>query len=543
MVFRRGWWMVIDGLNPKVDGIFFSDIRLFGIEYPEGYRLEPLPREGFYVLRDGRIAAYLERRFEVDDGLRISHRLLTFESVDDFEPILFPSPIDLMELRGFVGSLRKEVRRVEGGYWFGMGDMEMEVEIDEEKAFGDEELVWNTYLKARIKRAPEKIEKYFRSSFDEGSSIAELSPLLVPGPFGSVPIAGLPWYAALFGRDLAVFGLQILEIDPGMVRKILKTLEHFQGKAVEPEKEEEPGKVIHEFRFGPSAIEYYGTVDATPLYLILAAEYHRKTGDLEFLESMKDSLKLALRWMMDYGDVDRDGLIEYETGGWLRNKGWKDSDEAVVFEDGRVAEGPIALIEVQSYAHLAYSEMAEVLERMGEIHLAEESWKKAEILRESVRKFRIGDYFAMALDGRKERVDSVTSNPANALFGGVFDSCSASLIADRMAEEDLLTPYGLRTMSSRMKAFHPVSYHNGSIWPHDNWFAVMGLLRYGERDLAREIVRRMMRASEKLGGLPELFVYIDGLEDPLPYPGACDPQLWSIGSRLAFEKLSEEVGL
>ena len=547
---KRFWWMIAEGLG-KFDGIYFGDMRLF--EVPklsfEGLKVLPIDGNKFYLEFDGRVIGIVERRILWNfEKLGIEWKLKTFSNVDITPKVtLNPLPADLMKLRGFGG---EEVRIESERNTHHFKSKGMDLILKTESNFTDEGNGWKLRFEIEIEdlkaRGIQKkiFEKATFDSWDDYPAIEGIEDLLVPTPFGALPVAGLPWYSSLFGRDLLIFALQILNLKPKIVERILRAVGEFLGKKVDRKTDEEPGKVFHEIRIGPSGIVYYGSVDSTPLYLLTVSEYMKVSRDWDFIESMKEKIIGAVEWVLDWGDSDGDGYLDYRTEGWLRNKGWKDSDDSVVFSSGEIAEGPIALIEVQSYAYAACTGISEILRRIDRSELSQECESLSEWVKENLeRDFSIGDYFAIALDGSGKKVDSITSNPAHALFSGVFSKKAARSIVERIFKEDMLTPYGIRTMSSKEKAYSPVSYHNGSIWPHDNWFIVRGLMKYGFVDEARELIRRMKLAKEKLGGMPELFVYVDGFDDPLPYPGACSPQLWALGSDLAFEKLYEEVGL
>ncbi len=360
-----------------------------------------------------------------------------------------------------------------------------------------------------------------------------------------IPAAGLPWYLAIFGRDSIITSLQTLILNQRHARGTLRTLAAYQALKDDPFRDAEPGKIAHEIRFGELALSqamphsrYYGSVDATPLWLILFGEYLRWADDPTLLHDLLPAAERALAWIDRYGDLDGDGFIEYSrrSKSGLENQGWKDSYDSVRFADGRFAEGPIALVEVQGYAYAARLAMAGVYEQIGRADEASEQRARAATLKKAVQDaFWMSDegYFAMALDGKKQQVDGITSNPGHLLWSGLLDPEKASQVVERLIAPDLFSGWGIRTMSTQMKPFNPISYHNGSVWPHDNGLILTGMHRYGHNDAALRVIEGLIDALKwfTLDRLPELFCGYDREQTPFPvdYPVACSPQAWAAG--------------
>ena len=361
-----------------------------------------------------------------------------------------------------------------------------------------------------------------------------------------LPAAGLPWYMALFGRDALITSIQTLLLGPGLAVGTLRALAEYQAVERDEFRDEEPGKIPHEVRVGRLAAlsevphaRYYGSVDATPLYLVLLWETYRWTGDLTLVRQLLPAAEAALGWLERYGDVDGDGFVEYlcHSRLGLRNQGWKDSEDAICFADGTLAEGPIALIEVQGYVYAAKTGLAGIYRLLGQDERALELEKQAAVLRAQIDDaFWMPDegYFALALDGRKRRVDSITSNPGHCLWAGALELSRAAAVAERLLADDLFSGWGVRTMSTAMATYNPLSYHNGSVWPHDNSLIAAGLARYGFSTHAQRIIWGLLDASTHFAAhrLPELFAGHERQPAgfPVDYPGANTPQAWAAGA-------------
>jgi glycogen debranching enzyme len=357
-----------------------------------------------------------------------------------------------------------------------------------------------------------------------------------------VVAAGSPWFMALFGRDSLLTSFMTLPLDPSLALGTLQTLAERQGTEVDPRSEEQPGKILHEVRFGASAGQllggdnaYYGSVDATPLFVTLAGELTRWGFWPEIQNSLMPAVDRALDWIGKYGDIDGDGFVEYAraTDKGLLNQGWKDSWDGVNFADGRLASAPIALCEVQGYVYAAYISRALMAQTSGDLELAAHWGSRAADLKTAFNdRFWLEDrgYFAIALDHDKRPVDACASNMGHCLWSGIVDNEKAPLVARRLMSPEMFSGWGVRTLASDMGAYNPASYHNGSVWPHDNALIAAGLMRYGFMDESIRIATALFHAATQFGGrLPELFCGLDRETYPVPvaYPTSCSPQAWA----------------
>jgi glycogen debranching enzyme len=358
--------------------------------------------------------------------------------------------------------------------------------------------------------------------------------------------AGIPWYVTLFGRDALIAAHQLLSVNPSLARDSLELLARYQGTREDPWRDEEPGKILHEIRQGELAgagaiphTPYFGSIDATPLFLVLYGAHLRWTGDLDFARALLPNAEAALRWIDEYGDRDNDGFVEYQTRspGGIRNQGWKDSHDSIVHADGRMAETPIALAEVQAYVYLAKVRMADVYEALGQDQRAEFLRGEAHQLRRRFNEaFWMEDehYFAGALDRDKRQVRTVVSNPGHALYCDIADPEKARAVAKRLLAPDMFSGWGVRTMSKSAAAYNPMSYHNGSVWPHDNALIAAGLKRYGFVRSTNRVATALFDAAIHADylRLPELFCGFTRRSPnrPVSYPVACSPQAWAAGA-------------
>ena len=381
--------------------------------------------------------------------------------------------------------------------------------------------------------------------FDEliATAIRDLRALIMPAPGGQIISAGIPWYVAAFGRDALVTAGEAMLLNPDLSLDALRVLARLQAAEDDPWRDAEPGKILHELRVGELAgagiiphTPYYGTVDATPLFLIRAADYYTWTGDLQTLRALRAALDAALLWIDEYGDRDGDGFVEYErrSPGGLQNQGWKDSHDSVVHADGRLAEGPIALVEVQGYVYMAKQAIADVYDALGAPDVATHLRDQAQALRTQFNQAFWNPEegtFALALDGRKRQVASVTSNPGHCLYCGIVGSEKANAVVERLMAPDMFCGWGVRTLSSACPAFNPMSYHNGSVWPHDNAIIAAGLKRYGHSGAVMRIANALFDVSTGARDfrLPELYCGFDRSEraSVVAYPVACIPQAWA----------------
>ena len=377
-------------------------------------------------------------------------------------------------------------------------------------------------------------------------SVSDLASLRLPGGngLGNLPAAGMPWFMTVFGRDTLITCLQTLMFGPELARNALEVLAELQATEDDPSIDAEPGKIVHEIRRGKAAKNwfgsYYGTIDATPLYLVLLSEVWRWTDDEALVRQLKDPALAALRWIDEFGDRDRDGFIEYErrseTG--LENQSWKDSWDSQRFTDGSLAVAPIAPVEAQGYVYDAKRRIAELARAVWrERELADRLDREADELRERFDEAywsdERGGYFVLALDREKRQVDSLCSNIGHLLWSGIVKPDRVDRVVDRLMGPDLWSGWGVRTMSSADAGFNPLSYHNGTVWPHDNSLIAWGLARYSRWNEAQRIVHVLLSAAGHFDyQLPEVFAGLPSAETPFPiaYPTAARPQAWAAGA-------------
>ena len=368
-------------------------------------------------------------------------------------------------------------------------------------------------------------------------------------PERTVVAAGAPWFMTLFGRDSIITSWMALIVDPELALGVLQTLARFQGSELDPRNEEEPGRILHEMRFGEAASlslgggrVYYGTADATPLFVMLLGELRRWGLAREAVDSLLPSADRALAWIDDYGDRDGDGYVEYQrtTDRGLINQSWKDSWDGVRFADGRLPRGPIAACEVQGYVYGAFLARAHFAHEVGDDETEARYRAKAADLKTAFnRDFWVEKegWFAIALDGEKSQVDALASNMGHCLWTGIVDEDKAPLVAERLLSEDLFSGWGVRTLGQSMVGYNPLSYHCGSVWPHDNAIIASGLMRYGFVEEALRVILAVLDAAARLGHrMPELYGGLPRRDVPFPvgYPSSCSPQAWAAASPLLF---------
>ncbi|HUZ08656.1 MAG TPA: glycogen debranching N-terminal domain-containing protein [Acidimicrobiales bacterium] len=362
-----------------------------------------------------------------------------------------------------------------------------------------------------------------------------------------VVAAGAPWFMTVFGRDSLLTAWSALLVDPDLALGVLQTLARFQGEDVDPLHDEQPGRILHEMRFGEAASLslgggsiYYGTADATPLFVMLLGELRRWGLGREQVDELLPNADRALAWIRDFGDADGDGYVEYHraTSRGLANQGWKDSWDGIRYADGQVAQAPIALCEVQAYVYGAYLARAHFAFETGDRATYDSYQAKARALKRAFnRDFWLDDreWFAVGLDADKRPIDSLTSNMGHCLWTGIVDEDKAHAVAKRLLGPEMFTGWGIRTLATTMGGYNPVSYHCGSVWPHDTAIAAAGLARYGFEEGAQRLVMSLIDAGTAQGGrLPELFAGLgrDELAVPAGYPTSCSPQAWAAASPL-----------
>jgi len=483
-----------------------------------------------------------------------SERTLSIELTYTYE-----APIeDIFQVRGFLGLGEEVALRGEGFYSRGAGREERTLRVESNLTREGES------LKAQIEIPPREKVKFFvrfvPGISGRASGIVSEEPITLENPvftdstalngvferavenlraltlstvYGPVPLAGLPYFACPFGRDAIITSLFLLPYYTEFARGTLRLLASIQGRKNDPKREEEPGKIPHEFRLGELAQSgkvpfgpYYGTVDATPLYVALAGEYVRWSGDEKLIDGLRPNITMAVEWILD--KLRKDGYITYVPG-ILGNKGWKDSRDAIVDEDGNPPKPPIALVEVQGYAYWA-------LRLAGELGLTGLNsgtlLREAEKLRKRFnRDFWVDGYYALALDGDGKALRVVSSNMGHLLLTGITEH--GEELAERLFKADMLSGHGIRTLGSKEKAYNPFSYHRGSVWPHDNALIALGLAKIGRTDLAKELADRIFATAKLMPEkeLPELY---SGLDELVPVPRANSPQAWSAASVFAF---------
>ena len=415
-----------------------------------------------------------------------------------------------------------------------------------ERRFGNERGRVRDSLAAWQLRVPQLRAEWGELEQSFNQSVSDLAALRMRGSdgLGKLPAAGMPWFMTVFGRDTLITCLQTLLFGPELARNALEALALLQAEEDDPSIDAEPGKIVHEVRHGKAArrwfSRYYGTVDATPLYLILFSELWRWTDDVAVASDLKQPALKALEWIDRYGDLDGDGFVEFKKRSphGLDVQSWKDSFDSQRFHDGRTAEGAIAPCEVQGYVYDAKLRIAEVARDVWRDRaLADRLEREADDLK---RRFHDafwcedrGGFYALALDGEKNRVDSISSNMGHLLWSGIVLPERVDAVVDQLMSDALWSGWGVRTLAESDAAYSPLSYHNGTVWPHDNSLIALGLAQYGRWPEAHRIIQRMLAASRHFDHqLPEVFAGLRRSDTPFPiaYPTAARPQAWAAGT-------------
>jgi glycogen debranching enzyme len=395
----------------------------------------------------------------------------------------------------------------------------------------------------------------FNSVLERGQR--DIRQLLTESSLGTTMAAGVPWFVAPFGRDSLITCMQTMMLNTSPSYDTLKMFSDLQGTVIDGWRDEEPGKIMHEIRHGELAslneiphTPYYGTADATPLFIILAVQLFKWTGDSEFISVIMNNLELAANWIDEYGDADGDLFVEYKrkSARGLIHQGWKDSAGSVVHKDASLADPPIALSEVQGYAYLAKKGLADIYDFMGFPEKAIAMRAGAEALKERFNEafwMEEDNCYALALDKEKQQVATVTSNSGQCLFGEIADAKRAKKLAHRLMQPDMFSGWGIRTLSKTAEAYNPMQYHCGTIWPHDNSLIAWGLKKYGFVHESNRIATALFDAALTFTDyrLPELFCGFSRRmpHPPVGYPVSCSPQAWAAGSM--FLLLQNMLGL
>ena len=423
-------------------------------------------------------------------------------------------------------------------------------------------------LDHNLKSRREAFEKWESQSshFTSSNDVFDVAMRTATGDFHALQIpdgrehviaAGIPWFATMFGRDSIIAAYQSLSLNPQLAADTLRVLARYQGKEVNDWLDEQPGKILHEFRTGEMTRDgempfgpYYGSIDATPLWLILLSETWNWTADEELVTELLPHAYRALEWIASYGDLDGDGLIEYirRSPKGLANQGWKDSWDANIHRDGTIAKAPIALVEVQGYVYDAKYRMASLLRSFGDSVNADRLKREANEMLKRIEKMYwmpSRSFYAMALDSEKQQIQVIASNPGHLLWNRAIGKDRMKAVVNHLVADDMFSGWGLRTMSAAERVFNPLSYHRGSVWPHDNSLCVHGMALNEYREDATKVFTALFQAALRFRDfrLPELFCGVQrrDYDDPVHYPVSCSPQAWASGSM--FLMLTSILGI
>ena len=494
-----------------------------------------------FAIKEGNVVSEGEHSVVVrDQSLLFGWRLGDIQRQAELVAVGGPPPV--VSARGFAWALQlepQEVVSVALHLTVALGDQWVEQEQHPRLAHAvSRNRVWLDGV-PRLRTSNRALSTAFDRSIDDIGSLRLHDPSGLRRP---VIAAGAPWYMALFGRDALLSAYMSLPIDPTLALGVLEALAELQGKVVDPLTEEQPGRILHETRhLGVAAptltggSTYYGSADSTPLFVMLLGELSRWGLDEATLRTLLPHADRALAWMADYGDLDGDGYIEYQRTSerGLVNQGWKDSVDAIRWRDGRLAETPIALCEVQGYAYAAYRARVLIAVRLGETDVAARYERKAAELKERfARDFWLEElgWFAVGLDGDKRPIDSLTSNIGHCLWTGIAGDDHAERVVEHLMSDQMWTGWGIRTLASNLRGYDPMSYHCGTVWPHDGALCATGMRAYGFHEEALEVANGLLDAAQVWQGrLPELFSGLDRADvgTPVPIPTSCSPQAWA----------------
>ncbi|MCA1561724.1 MAG: amylo-alpha-1,6-glucosidase [Acidobacteria bacterium] len=526
-----------------LERIRLSNHALHAIQFPIALRFDSDFADVFEVR--GTRRTHRGRRH--DDVLTRDGALLRYEGLDHVERrtrVRWTAAADRAETDALVFSVSlnsHETTEIEISITCETGsETPGDVRYDDALAGLKRNLAAREQRECRVVSSNESFNRWIRRS------AADLRMMMTDTPSGPYPYAGIPWFSTPFGRDGILTAIEMLWAAPEVAHGVLAFLADTQATSVSDEQDAQPGKILHEMRGGEMAAlgeipfgRYYGSVDATPLFVMLAHAYFERTADRAFIDLLWPHIVAALDWMRTFGDPDGDGFIEYarRSDSGLLQQGWKDSYDSVFHADGALAEAPVALCEVQGYAYGAWSGAAKLAEMRGDKASAREWRSRASHLRGQFEKAfwcaELGSY-ALALDGQKRPCRVRTSNPGHCLFSGIVSSEHARRVADTLMTDAMFAGWGVRTVAAGEARYNPMSYHNGSIWPHDNAVAAAGLARYGFTAEAARIMNAMFDLSQSVDGhrLPELLCgfHRRGGEYPTLYPVACAPQAWAAGA-------------